>query len=108
MFGYTPEEAIGQHITLIIPADRRNEETKILDQVRRGRRTDHFETVRVRKDGTPIHISVTISPVKDSAGRVVGASKVARDITERIEAGHALSESEERFRAIVETTPPNA
>jgi PAS domain S-box-containing protein len=83
LFGYPAEEAIGQHITLIVPHDRRNEETMILEKIRRGERLEHFETLRVRKDGTLVNISVTISPVKDAAGNVVGASKVARDITER-------------------------
>src|SRR6202158_2004650 len=83
LFGYTREEAVGQHITLIIPEDRRDEETKIVERLRRGERVDHFETVRVRKDGTLLDLSLTISPVKDAAGSVVGASKVARVITER-------------------------
>jgi PAS domain S-box-containing protein len=83
LFGYTCEEAIGQHITLIIPKDRRDEEANILHRLRRGERVDHFETVRLRKDGTPLDLSLTISPVKNSSGRVVGASKVARDISER-------------------------
>jgi PAS domain S-box-containing protein len=92
MFGYTREEAVGQHITLIIPADRRDEEVKIVERLRRGERVDHFETVRVRKDGTLLDLSLTISPVKDAAGRVVGASKVARDITERKQNQQALAE----------------
>jgi PAS domain S-box-containing protein len=92
MFGYTREEAVGQHITLIIPEDRRDEEVKIVARLRRGERVDHFETVRVRKDGTLLDLSLTISPVKDAAGRVVGASKVARDITERKQVEQALAE----------------
>ncbi len=92
LFGYTREEAMGQHITLIIPEDRRDEEAKIVGRLRRGGRVDHFETVRVRKDGTLIDLSLTISPVKDAAGRVVGASKVARDITERKQIEQALAE----------------
>lgn len=83
IFGYTAEEAIGRHITLIVPPDRLDEEAHILASLRRGERIDHFETVRQRKDGTLLDISVTISPVKDAQGHVVGASKVARDITER-------------------------
>ena len=83
IFGYTAQEAIGQHISMIIPIDRRDEETNILARLSQGERIDHFETVRLRKDGKAIDISVTISPVKDAAGRVVGASKVGRDISER-------------------------
>jgi PAS domain S-box-containing protein len=83
LFGYTAAEAIGKHIFLIVPPDRREEEITILERLSRGIRVDHFETVRMRKDGTRLDISLTISPVKDAAGRVIGASKVARDITER-------------------------
>jgi PAS domain S-box-containing protein len=105
LFGYTAAEAIGQHITLIIPPQRRQEEDTIIARLRRGQRVDHFETVRVRKNGTTVDLSLTISPVRDDTGRVIGASKVARDITERKESERAIRESEERFRAIVETTP---
>ncbi len=105
LFGYSAAEAIGRHITLIIPPDRRDEEDHILAQVNRGERLHPFETVRMRKDGTFLNISVTISPIKDSTGRVVGASKVGRNITEQKRIERALRESEERFRAIVETTP---
>jgi len=94
LFGYTAEEAIGKHITLIIPADRREEETAILARLRSGERIDHFETIRQRKDGSLVNISLTVSPIKDDRGRVVGASKVARDITERKEADEARKNAE--------------
>lgn len=94
VFGYTAEEAIGKPITLIIPADRLDEERTILERLRRGERVDHFETLRKRKDGTLVNISLTISPVKDDLGRVIGASKVARDITERKEADKARKDAE--------------
>ena len=105
MFGYSTEEALGQHIALIIPRDRLSEENDILARIRRGERVDHFETVRVRKDGSLIDLSLTISPVKDKDGKVIGASKVARDISEHKRAERQLRESEQRFREIVETTP---
>jgi PAS domain S-box-containing protein len=83
IFGYTAEEAIGQPIMIIIPHDRQDEERTILTRIRRGERIDHFETVRQRKHGSLINISLTVSPVKDADGTVVGASKIARDITEQ-------------------------
>lgn len=83
VFGYTAEEMIGQSITIVIPDDRQDEELDILARIRRGERIDHFETLRRRKDGTIIAVSLTISPIKDADGRVVGASKIARDITEQ-------------------------
>jgi PAS domain S-box-containing protein len=105
IFGYPAEEAVGRHITLIIPDDRREEEADILSRLKRGERVDHFQTVRVRKDGSTLDVSLTISPVRDSSGRIIGASKVARDITTQRRAEIALRESEERFRAIVQATP---
>jgi PAS domain S-box-containing protein len=81
VFGYTAADMIGQSITKIIPADRQDEEPRILAKIRKGERVDHFETVRQRKDGELIDVSVTISPIKDPAGRIVGVSKIARDIT---------------------------
>jgi PAS domain S-box-containing protein len=83
VFGYTAEEMIGRSITALIPSDRHDEERSILEQIRRGERIDHYETVRQRKDGALIDVSITISPLRDRKGEVVGASKVARDITER-------------------------
>ena len=105
IFGYTAEEAIGQHITLIIPPERHAEESDILARLRRGERIDHFHTVRRRKDGSLLDVSLTISPVRDSSGRVIGASKVARDITAQKQAEQALRESEQRFRVITEASP---
>jgi PAS domain S-box-containing protein len=92
LFGHKAEEAVGQHITLIVPWERRAEEEDILRRLARGERVDHFETVRKRKDGATVDVSLTISPIRDAAGRVIGASKVARDITERRQAERALSE----------------
>jgi PAS domain S-box-containing protein len=83
IFGYAAEEIIGKPILIIIPPDRQNEESLILDGVQRGERIDHFDTVRRRKDGTLIDISLTVSPIKDENGRIIGASKIARDVTER-------------------------
>ncbi|NKJ34892.1 MULTISPECIES: PAS domain S-box protein [Rhizobium] len=83
LFGYTAEEAIGQPVLMLIPLDRQNEEPEILARIRRGERIDHYETIRRRKDGRLVEISLSVSPIKNREGRVVGASKIARDITER-------------------------
>jgi PAS domain S-box-containing protein len=100
IFGFTAQEAIGKSITLIIPSDRRDEEVKILERLKKGERIDHFETVRLRNDGKRLDISITISPVKDRAGRIVGASKVARDITEKKQVERTLLENEECLRML--------
>src|SRR5260370_32895090 len=84
MFGYTAEEAIGQHITLIIPPELHQEEEEIIGKRGKGIRIRHYETVRMRKDGTKVDVSLSISPIKDSAGNIIGAAKIARDITERM------------------------
>jgi PAS domain S-box-containing protein len=83
LFGYTAEEVIGKSVTILIPPERHNEEPTILDRVRRGERIEHYETVRQRKDGSLIDIAITVSPVKNAQGKIIGASKIARDITER-------------------------
>jgi PAS domain S-box-containing protein len=102
LFGYTAKEAVGQPISMIIPLDRRGEETTILARISRGERIDHFDTTRLRKDGTRFQISVSISPVRDAAGKIVGASKIARDITERKRVERELHESEQRFRTLAD------
>jgi PAS domain S-box-containing protein len=86
VFGYGPEEAVGRHISLIIPPDRLAEEDRIIADLRAGRRIEHYETERLRRDGQRIAVSLTISPIKDAHGNVVGASKIARDITSRKQA----------------------
>ena len=83
LFGYAAEEVIGQPITILIPPDRLDEEPGIIARLRRGERIDHYETVRRRKDGSLVDISLTVSPVRNGAGTIVGASKIARDITQR-------------------------
>ena len=95
LYGYTAAEAVGQSITMLIPNDRPDEEPHILEQIRRGERVHHYETVRMRKDGSLLDVSLTVSPVKDAEGRIVGASKIARDITERKRAEAERSEQAE-------------
>jgi len=95
IFGYTPDEVIGKPITILIPADRQDEETQILARLSKGERVDHFQTIRKTKDGRLINVSVTISPIRDSTGEVVGASKIARDITTEIQQQQLLKEAKE-------------
>ena len=83
LFGYTAAEAVGKSVAMLIPLDRHNEEPEILSRIRRGERIDHYETIRRRKDGSLIEISLCVSPIRNREGRVIGASKIARDITER-------------------------
>ncbi len=98
MFEYTANEAVGKPITIIIPPELRQEEAEILQRLRAGQGIDHFETVRVTKTGKRLHISLTVSPIRDAEGRIIGASKVARDISRRVMVERALYESENRFR----------
>jgi PAS domain S-box-containing protein len=95
LFGYSADEMIGQSILTIIPAERRREEDLVLGKIRRGETVDHFETIRQRRDGALIPISLTVSPIRDATGRVIGASKIARDITERTRVEAALSQAKQ-------------
>jgi PAS domain S-box-containing protein len=97
IFGYTAEEAVGRSVTMLIPADHLDEEPTILSRIRAGERVEHYETVRVRKDGTFLEISLTVSPIRAADGHVIGASKIARDITEQRRAQRELDESATRL-----------
>ena len=94
LFGYRPEEIIGRSILTVIPPELQSEEPVILESIHTGRKIDHYETERVRKDGSRVKVSLTISPVRDPEGRVIGASKIVRDVTERIRLQEAIMQSE--------------
>ena len=98
IFGYTADEVIGKPVTILIPADHENEEPAILARLRAGERIEHYETVRVRKDGRRIDISLTVSPIKGPNGTIIGASKIARDITEQRQARKALDAANARLK----------
>jgi PAS domain S-box-containing protein len=103
LFGYDAKEVIGRPISMLIPADRHDEEMSILARLRQGEKIEHFDTIRLRKDGTAFEISLTISPVRDAEGKIIGASKIARDVTERKRVERDLQESEGRFRTLADT-----
>src|SRR5215216_269533 len=102
IFGYTADEVIGKPVTILIPEDHLDEEPAILARLRAGIRIEHYETVRVRKDGRLIDISLTVSPIKGPHGNIIGASKIARDITEQRQSRRALDEASERLKLALE------
>jgi len=97
MYGYTAGEAIGKPVTILIPADRLNEEPAIIERLKKGEKIDHYETVRQRKNGTLIDISLTVSPIKNANGKIIGASKIARDITDRKRTERELKEARDQL-----------
>jgi len=105
VFGYTADEAIGQPVTMLMPPERVDEEPGILARIRGGESIEHYETIRRRKDGTLLDISLTVSPIRNADGIVIGASKVARDITQRKEAEERLRVSQKRLRLITDSLP---
>ncbi|HEY0405557.1 MAG TPA: PAS domain S-box protein, partial [Pyrinomonadaceae bacterium] len=105
IFGYTAEEAVGQPVTMLIPPGHIDEEPAILARIRAGERVEHYETVRVRKDGQLLNVSLTVSPIKGAEGKIIGASKIARDITKLKQAEDRLRESEERFAKAFDASP---
>src|SRR5918994_3539968 len=102
IYGYSVEEIVGKPISVLAPPDRYNEISDILEKVRREEHIDHYETVRLKKDGDRINVSITVSPITDSVGNVVGASTIARDITERKRAEEAVEQSELLYRTVIE------
>jgi PAS domain S-box-containing protein len=105
LYGYTAAEIVGQPLSLLVPPDHPDELPAIMERLRRGERIEHYETVRVRKDGGRVDVSLTISPVKGADGKIIGASKIARDITARKQAEEALRQSEAQFHQLADALP---
>jgi PAS domain S-box-containing protein len=108
LFGYAAGEMVGQSGSRIVPRERSGEETQIVARIRRGERVEHYETVRQRKDGRAVDVSLTVSPIRDRAGRIIGVSKIARDITEQKKAEAAIQQALEQLReqaALLELAP---
>lgn len=105
LFGYSEAEAIGQPISMLFPPDRLDEEPQIFARLMRGERVEHFETVRISKEGKSIEVSATISLLKNAAGEVVGVSKILRDISDRKQAEKSLQESQQFIQTVIDTVP---
>ena len=108
VFGYSRAEAVGMPVTIIAPPERRHEPLETLTKIRKGAGVIQLETVRMRQDGKPVHVSLTVSPIRDQAGRLTGSAAIARDTTDRIEMEAALRRSEANFRSVIENSPYGA
>ncbi|HCU92247.1 MAG TPA: hypothetical protein DHU96_05715, partial [Actinobacteria bacterium] len=104
MYGYTAQEVVGKHISILLPPDRPKEMDEILAKIRKGERVEHYETLRARKDGSTIHVSLTVSPIHDSAGRLIGVSSIKRDITERKRAEEQFQATSQYVRSLIEAS----
>jgi len=105
MYGYAAQEIVGQPVTVLFPANRKEEIREILDRISRGERVVHFETVRLRKDGATVPVSVTVSPILDDDGRVIGASSIGRELSEQRQVLAELRRAEARFRGLIDAAP---
>ncbi len=105
MYGFSEEQAIGRSIRIVVPPDREDEIPQILDKIRRGELVDHYETMRMSKDGRQFHVSLTVSPIRNQAGKIVGASTIARDISQRVQVEEAMAR-QRLVQAILEVSIP--
>ncbi|MGO9018154.1 MAG: PAS domain-containing protein [Syntrophobacteraceae bacterium] len=105
IYGYPAGEVVGKPVSILLPSDRPEDLSNILDSIRRGERVDHYETARIRKDGKKVHISLIVSPIFDAAGIIIGASSIARDITERKEGEEELKQTNAYLENVLENSP---
>jgi PAS domain S-box-containing protein len=105
LYGYSADEVIGKPVTILLPSDHSDEFAEIMQEMRRGQSVSHYETVRQKKDGGRVDVSLSVSPLRDEAGKVTGAAAIARDITEGKRHESAVRESEERFGLMADTAP---